>query len=170
MELLNSLVDFSGYIDAFVHDFENFDEYSQGERLPVVENLARCDLFKFYVDLNCYYIDKDEDKEDIDDSKEQRSSVTTASLDGFISEWLDNPKRNYLCVLGDYGTGKSSFCLHLSYILARKYKENPIGSRIPILIPLRDYNKAVDIRQLVTNLLINQYHVKLASYESLKDF
>jgi uncharacterized protein YjbI with pentapeptide repeats/GTPase SAR1 family protein len=151
MDLVNSLGDFSKYIDDIIKDYESYNEYANGERLPIIEVMGRCDLYKYYVPLNCYGED-----------------VEPEPIEDFISNWYDNPSHYYLAVLGDYGTGKSSFCLNLTYNLAKKYKTDPVGRRIPVHIPLRDYNKAVDIRQLVTNLLINQYRVKIASYEAFE--
>ncbi len=150
-ELVNSLADFDEYIERLIHDYENFGEYAQGERLPIIENMSRCDLYKYYVPLCCY--------------GEETPSQPIAD---FLEEWSAESKRNYLAILGDYGTGKSSFCLQTTYALAKSYRTDPVGNRIPILVPLREYNKAVDIRQLVTNLLINQYKVKIASYEAFE--
>jgi len=150
-ELLNSLADFSAYIQALIHDFEHYSEYGEGERLPIIEIMARCDLHKYYVRLDCY-----------------GDEIGEQPIDDFVLDWLADPKHNYLAILGDYGTGKSSFCLNLAYMLARKYSDDPVGNRVPIMVPLRDYTKAVDIRQLVTNLLINQYRIKLASYAAFE--
>lgn len=72
--------------------------------------------------------------------------------------------RNHLSVLGDYGTGKSSFCLQLTYKLAKRYIEDPVSHRIPVFISLRDYATAVSVQQLVTDLLLNKYSINLPNY------
>jgi predicted NACHT family NTPase len=31
-------------------------------------------------------------------------------MDDYVDAWLDDPARNHISILGDYGTGKTSFC------------------------------------------------------------
>jgi formylglycine-generating enzyme required for sulfatase activity len=84
----------------------------------------------------------------------QPSSVP---LDSYIDEWIARPDRNHLSLLGEFGTGKTWFCRRLANRLANA------GGRIPILIFLRDYSRAYDIRQLITDALVNRYQVGLAA-------
>jgi hypothetical protein len=78
-------------------------------------------------------------------------------LDKFVTEWIENNAVNHLSILGEYGTGKTSFCKKFIHDLALMYKKNPLKHRIPILINLSDYSKVMGIRQLITDLLINEY-------------
>lgn len=147
-DLMARLLDFMPYLRKFVYDYENFQEYTSGQRKPIVEIMQRCDLHSFYVDLRCF---------------DMYGNVYNP-IDRFLEDWLKDPSRNHLSILGDYGTGKSSFCLQLAYKLAKNYLKDPISNRIPVFISLRDYATAVNAQQLVTDLLLNQYGIHLPNY------
>jgi formylglycine-generating enzyme required for sulfatase activity len=78
-------------------------------------------------------------------------------LDSFIEEWLDARERYHLSLLGDFGTGKTWFCQRLACRLSDG------RSRVPILIALRDYSRAYDIEQVLTDALANRFRVELAA-------
>lgn len=147
-ELLGRLLDFTSYLRKFVSDYEHYDEYAQGQRKPIVEIMQRCNLFRLYVDLRCF---------DLHGKVYNR-------IDDYVEDWLKHPERSHLSILGDYGTGKSSFCLQLTYKLAKQYLDDPVINRIPLFISLRDYASAVNVQQLVTDLLLNQYGIPLPNY------
>jgi hypothetical protein len=75
-----------------------------------------------------------------------------------IEEQLDNWDEAAIVVLGEYGCGKTSLCIRLANDMALKALNTP-SDRVPILIRLRDYTKAVDMDQLITNLLINKWNI-----------
>jgi formylglycine-generating enzyme required for sulfatase activity len=79
------------------------------------------------------------------------------SLDDFIERWLGAPERNHLSLLGDFGTGKTWFCRRLAWRLAVD------AGRIPVAIALRDYSRAYDIEQVLTDALANRFGVELAA-------
>jgi len=79
-------------------------------------------------------------------------------LDAFIDAWLAAPERNHLSLLGDFGTGKTWFSRRLAWRLAAKRE-----GRIPIAIALRDYSRAYDIEQVLTDALSNRFDVKLGA-------
>ncbi len=58
-----------------------------------------------------------------------------SNVEEFISDWLNEPGRKQLALLGEYGQGKSTCSLMLSYHLIKNSNNNP--PRIPILIELR---------------------------------
>ena len=78
-------------------------------------------------------------------------------LDAFVEKWLAAPDRNHLSLLGDFGTGKTWFGRRLAYRLS------DAQVRTPIWIALRDYSRAYDIEQLITDALVNRYGVTLAA-------
>ncbi len=63
---------------------------------------------------------------------------------------------NLLILLGDFGSGKTSCFNHLMYLLAKKRLANPDSTPIPLLITLRDYNKAVDLDSLLNNFFVTK--------------
>ena len=72
----------------------------------------------------------------------------------------NNPDRyHFVVMLGEYGTGKTTFFKFLAYSLAAHYLDNEITGtvhdpkqRIPILIPLREYNGEPFERFIVSHL------------------
>ena len=78
-------------------------------------------------------------------------------LDDFMERWLAAPERNHLSLLGDFGTGKTWFCRRLAWQMAAR-----VG-RIPIAVALRDYSRAYDIEQVLTDALANRFGVELAA-------
>jgi formylglycine-generating enzyme required for sulfatase activity len=94
--------------------------------------------------------------------RQERGSETQGDrvhlLDTFVDEWLASAQRNHLSLLGDFGTGKTWFSRRLAWRLASK-----AGGRIPIAIALRDYSRAYDIEQVLTDALSNRFDVKLGA-------
>jgi formylglycine-generating enzyme required for sulfatase activity len=66
-------------------------------------------------------------------------------------------------LLGDFGTGKTWFCRRLAWRMAGG------AGRIPISIALRDYSRAYDIEQVLTDALANRFGVELAGgYKTIR--
>ncbi len=82
----------------------------------------------------------------------------------FIDEWIESSDRNNLAILGDYGTGKTTLCEMLTLKLAMRYLDSPKENRIPIFINLGHYSRAMNIRQLITDFLVNQHNIHMAGY------
>ncbi|MDZ7261470.1 MAG: SUMF1/EgtB/PvdO family nonheme iron enzyme [candidate division KSB1 bacterium] len=151
-ELLNNVIELDSYIDQFIYDYEHFEDHAEGQRHPIVDVLDTSDFLKHYYELSC-----------CDSEGKIYKSVTDIAVD-----WVHEPERNCLILLGDEGAGKSTVCLQLVYLLAQEYKKNPQQSRIPLYIPLRDYARAINIRQLITDLLVNQYHIRVDSFAAVE--
>ncbi|NIM15632.1 MAG: NACHT domain-containing protein [Candidatus Aminicenantes bacterium] len=67
----------------------------------------------------------------------------------FVEEWLQDPNRKQLSLLGDYGAGKTSFAEALTYKMAIEYKNAPEKSRIPFLINLKEYKGVFRFKSLL---------------------
>ena len=100
-------------------------------------------------EINSYFVPLRVRKEETDDQP--------VPLDGYLDEWLNDAARNHLSLLGDFGTGKTWFSHRLAYRMSRG------EGRIPILITLRDYSRAYDIEQLLTDAVANRFRVPLAA-------
>ena len=70
--------------------------------------------------------------------------------------------KNHLTLLGDFGTGKSSFALWLTYVLAKR--RLTLGVAIITSWSLRDHVGKVDIAEIITNVLVNTYSLRKANY------
>ncbi|MFX1564020.1 MAG: restriction endonuclease, partial [Promethearchaeota archaeon] len=125
------------------HQILKLDQYLD----YLIKDFEMDELSEYYIDL----VAQDEEKmpERIFDP-----------IDDYAMEWIGNDESNHLSILGEYGTGKTSFCRKFAHDLAIRYNEYPLNNRIPILINLRDYSKVMSVRQLITDLLINEYGLR----------
>lgn len=110
-ELLNSLVDFSDYFG---------DLQYRVERATLPDSALT--LEKTYTPSRYRLPDSEITERD--------------ALESFIQEWLKEKSTRQLALLGEYGQGKSTISLMLSYNLIKLAREN-IQTRIPVLIELR---------------------------------
>ncbi|MFF8572719.1 trypsin-like peptidase domain-containing protein [Streptomyces sp. NPDC015408] len=137
-ELEGRLIDFSAYLRHVVHDYEHFEEFADFGRLPVIEPLRWCDLRRFYIDIGCF---------DPLGGREHDSARAA------FREFVADPGQSLVSFLGDYGTGKTTLCLQLTYELARDHLENPLGPRIPVFVQLRDLDPRTGVRRFVMDAL-----------------
>jgi hypothetical protein len=82
---------------------------------------------------------------------DQYESIVYQPLDTFINRWLADDSQNFLVILGEYGTGKTTFLRHLAHqAAANKIKpgsEKAIvdeKSRLPLFFPLRYFEKNIE--------------------------
>jgi RNA polymerase sigma factor (sigma-70 family) len=91
-----------------------------------------------------------------------------ADLVSYVDRVLFQLNRPRLAILGNFGTGKSSFCIHYQSILARRVLNDP-SARIPIFINLRDFRSQLDVHQAILGTLhrLPGVHIELAVYHEL---
>jgi predicted NACHT family NTPase len=118
-ELLDQDADFSGYLTWLEAEIQQREIESR------------------YVPLACT-------KEEFDPETKQRIGVSRYDerdgwIDGYIDLWLDDPAKEHLSVLGEFGTGKTWFAFHYAWKALQRYKdaqrrgvERP---RLPLVIP-----------------------------------
>ena len=63
----------------------------------------------------------------------------------FFAKWLTDEQSNFLVVLGDLGTGKSTLAQYLFYDMLKMFNDDPIRYPAPILIPLREVRKEISL-------------------------
>jgi hypothetical protein len=81
------------------------------------------------------------------------------SLDGYVERWLEGRTKKHLALLGDYGTGKSWFCIRLAKKLADRFRAAPEQSAFPLLISFRRYQPDMDLFNLIRSELLETYGV-----------
>jgi hypothetical protein len=82
-----------------------------------------------------------------------------------VNQWLRHPDNNQLLVLGDFGSGKTTFLKHLFCVKREEYLAGR-SQRFPLFITLRDYGDIKDSNDLVLRILRNL----LGSTASINDF
>jgi uncharacterized protein YjbI with pentapeptide repeats len=72
-------------------------------------------------------------------------------IDTYINQWLANEGRNFLVIIGEYGTGKTTFLRHMAHQLASSRLEpgsetaiSDPAARLPLFFPLRDFEKRME--------------------------
>ncbi len=139
-DLEAGLIDFRPYRDWYVHNYEA----SAG-------TFREARLHEHYVETS---------------ARDEAGHV--APVGESVRGWLADARNNVLFLLGDYGAGKTSFLRHFTY---QQLKGEPEPSGLlPLLIPLRDYRSAINLRQVVTDTLINEYGVQLRSFQAFERY
>lgn len=143
---LAQLINFDNYLNSLIQDFKNDD------------------LSKYYIDLNAKK--RVVSEEDLSLLQEWFLSP----VDGYIDSWLkEETVENRIAILGEYGSGKTSFSRHYAYELAKKYKENQEGKeRIPILFNLGRFTKNVDFEDLIVGYLDRNCEVSNPKFSIFK--
>lgn len=119
------------------------------------------------------YVDLGATKDDIDpETKEKLGTNRYECVDDYIDRWLDDPAKEHISILGEFGTGKTWFCLHYAWEALKKYQEAKAKGlqrpRLPIVIPLRDYAKAVSAESLFSEFFFRKHEVGLPGYSAFK--
>lgn len=141
------LIDFRPYIQFLVKSYEK-------------SNLARV-----YVDLGAV-------RHTYDEREEVKGTDRIKPLDDYVDAWLRKRGgvRNHISIVGESGTGKSSFCYHYAAKQARRWLVNPERERLPLLFLLRDYSEVFNIENLVTTVLSCQQGIHNITYEAFMRF
>jgi predicted NACHT family NTPase len=151
-ELLDESADFSQYLDW------------------LEEEIKRRGIDKRYVPLACTKDELDPDtKQKIGES---RYDERNGWIDGYIDRWLDDPSKEHISILGEFGTGKTWFALHYAWLALQRYRDAKARGlerpRLPLIIPLRDYAKAVSIESLFSEFFFRKHEIPLPGYSSFE--
>ncbi|MDB9526926.1 NACHT domain-containing protein [Oscillatoria sp. CS-180] len=142
-ELLDEDADFSKYLDWLAADIQQ--KHVDTDYLP----------------LACR-------KDELDPVSQQKIGVSVYDeadgwIDGYVDQWLDDPAKEHLSVLGEFGTGKTWFALHYAWTALQRYqdakKRGLERPRVPIVVPLRDYAKAVTVESLLSEFFFRKHEI-----------
>ncbi|MEG4498680.1 NACHT domain-containing protein [Microcoleus sp. F10-C6] len=123
-----------------------------------------------YVPLACT-------KEEIDPDTHRKIGVSHYDgrdgwIEGYIDLWLNDPVKEHISVLGEFGTGKTWFAMHYAWMALQRYKEAQKRGlerpRLPLVIPLRDYAKAVSVESLFSEFFFRKHEIPLAGYSAFE--
>ncbi|EKU98229.1 WD40 repeat-containing protein [Leptolyngbya sp. PCC 7375] len=151
-ELLDQDADFSGYLNWLESEIQ------------------KRGIAQKYVPLACL-------KEEVDPDTKQRIGVSRYDdrdgwIDGYIDLWLDDPVKEHISVLGEFGTGKTWFALHYAWKALQHYREAQKRGldrpRLPLVIPLRDYAKAVSVESLFSEFFFRKHEIPIPGYSAFE--
>ncbi|MGW4378736.1 NACHT domain-containing protein [Kitasatospora sp. NPDC004531] len=143
--------------DELIDEEADFEPYLAW----VEEEVRRRGIDTRYVPLSC-------EKDEVDPVTGQRLATSDyrwqdGGLDDYVARWLDEPAKQHLSVLGEFGMGKSWFALHLAHTMVQAWREAKRRGvprpRLPLLIPLRDYVKQTTVQGLLAEFFFNKHKV-----------
>ncbi|NET54896.1 MAG: NACHT domain-containing protein [Symploca sp. SIO2E6] len=146
-ELLDETADFSNYITWLEAEV-------QGKGIE-----------EMYLPLACT-------KEEFDPVSKQRVAVSRYEqrdgwIDGYVDLWLDDPAKEHLSVLGEFGTGKTWFAFHYAWTALQRYlqaKQRGVQRpRLPLVITLRDYSKALNVENVLAGFFFSKHNIRINS-------
>jgi hypothetical protein len=147
--------------DELIDQDANFTPYVAWLEAEV----RRRELEKYYVPLGCT-------KGEFDGSTKTLRAVSSypvseGGIDLYIDRWLENPMNEHVSILGEFGTGKTWFVLHYAGRCLRAYLEAKQKGlprpRLPLVIPLRDYAKALNVENVLAGFFYTQHNIRLNS-------
>jgi hypothetical protein len=152
--------------DELIDQEVDFSQYMQW----LDSEVKKRGIDKYYVPLACV---KDEfDPDTHERIGQSRYDERNGWLDGYVDQWLADPAKEHLSILGEFGTGKTWFTLHYAWTALQRYedaKNRQIDRpRLPLVIPLRDYAKAVSVESLFSEFFFRKHEVKLLSYSAFE--
>ncbi|NMO18735.1 hypothetical protein HPC49_13210 [Pyxidicoccus fallax] len=103
-----------------------------------------------YVDIGCHRVEGEGENP-------AAPRENYPSLEKYIDDWLSERSKMHLSVLGEFGAGKTWFCRHYAHRQLQRYLQDPSRERMPLLITLRTFAKAMTAQQLINHALMVQY-------------
>jgi predicted NACHT family NTPase len=146
-ELIDLDADFNGYLDWLEVE------------------IKRRKIDTKYVPLACT-------KEEIDPVTKRRIGVSRYEeedgwIDGYIDLWLDDPAKEHISILGEFGTGKTWFVFHYAWTALQRYrdaqKRGVERPRLPLVITLRDFAKALNVENVLAGFFFTQHNIRINS-------
>jgi predicted NACHT family NTPase len=153
----------------FVYTFDELlDEEVNWDRYFVwLENEVKDrEVDVYYVPLRCTV-------DDLSPEGQRLATSRYGNLDEYIDRWRQDPSKEHISILGEFGTGKTWFTLHYAYQLMEEYREAKRRGlkrpRIPLVIQLRNYARGFkDVGALLSEFVFREHEIGLPSYRAFE--
>ncbi|WP_207689103.1 pentapeptide repeat-containing protein [Desulfonema limicola] len=133
------------YLENIIQEYKNWKNLHKNNQPFLIEAMGNSDL-------NNYYLP----------SSFANKKGQIFLLDDLLKVFIENRKINFLTLLGEPGTGKTSFAVYYYIKLAEQYINNPDNTRIPIFISLKDYKEKFDPEGFFIEMFKKIFDVKLS--------
>ncbi|MCP4110347.1 MAG: SUMF1/EgtB/PvdO family nonheme iron enzyme [Desulfobacteraceae bacterium] len=140
------------YLEKLIWQYENWQEVKDdGNANFLLEVMERANLYDYYVKTCC---------------TDQAGKVRL--LDDLLDEFIADNEHSFMTLLGDFGTGKSSFSLYYFIIHAKRYLRDKT-QRIPLFVSLKDYPKKLNLQTFIRNEFCDKFGLSFshAVFQSL---
>ena len=147
--------------DELIDQDANFTPYLEW----LEREISKREIDRYYVDLGCTKGEFDADTRTLRGMS--KYSVADGGIDRYIDRWLKNPVTEHVSILGEFGTGKTWFAFHYAGKCLQAYREAKSKGmprpRLPLVIPLRDYAKALNVENVLAGFFYTQHNIRLNS-------
>ncbi len=130
-----------------------------------------------YIDLNARTMKPKKNLVDLKPDAKDEEKYDIVNYDPvykYINNWLNNNSSNFLIIMGEYGTGKTTLCDYIKYNLTCKLldkkcdlKVEDNNNRIPMIFPLRKFREE-DIEDYINAQLVGK-RLKSLDYDQFAD-
>ncbi|WP_225413251.1 pentapeptide repeat-containing protein [Stigmatella hybrida] len=164
-ELTASAIDFTPFTDRYIREYENWGNHPLNGFL--IQALASSNLGEIFTQRSAV-LDPSGVRTVINDLDEYFVGPKGPDSKFLAKGWVtqrsfDSPR--CIALLADFGMGKTSYLLHLTYILCKLWSHDKSWP-IPVFVPLGKFPEPSDVKQILANTLFS-YGVSLPSIESL---
>lgn len=150
-DLEDDVLGLSTYIEKLINDYENAGNTVDERHSPIIPELSKLNSRQYYVDLDA--VDQNEIKyQPADAFFSKWLEQDTANIVSLIASDTINTFEKQVSILGDSGVGKTSFCLHLTYFIARNWRDKKLA-RVPLYIPLKGYSPTKGLSEVIETTL-----------------
>ncbi len=119
-----------------IKDTSNLQDTSLVYAKNIYNHFSESKNLACYIDLKCY-----DDAQDI------------VLIDKYVEKWLGEKNYPILAILGDFGTGKTTYVTNLIKQFAGRYVEDN-NFYLPILVQLKNFTKFWNLEDLIKNYYI----------------
>jgi hypothetical protein len=110
---------------------------------------------------------------EVDSAGAIRAKSTYENVAHYVDQWLQDPDREHLSLLGEFGTGKSWFALKYAHDMVEEYRRAKTRGlqrpRLPLVIRLREYARGFkDVGALLTEFVFREHEIQIHSVRALE--
>ncbi len=143
-------IDFSTFADFYNYKNESFSFYC-----ICANNISNFSKDK----VSSYFVPQE--------AKQKGKNSNVDIVEYVNKDWLYDATSNYICILGEYGTGKSTLCRFIAYQLSLLYIKNEISS-FPIVIELNHFIDNIQFKEII-NTLLHKFQITIEKFNSLNE-